>query len=457
MKTWLIVALGLLLLAGLGTRTLAQKLLPAPAQAATLDAEQERLATRFLDLLDAAKYEDALVMGTPEIQQALSNGKLKQAWEGISTTFGKRTSRGQPRGEVINGHPVVSSRLQFGALALDAHVDFNEKNAISGFRIVPASDAPAAMAKKADSRHRERELSVGEPPIALPATLTLPQGDGPFPAVVLVHGSGPHDRDETIGPNKPFLDLAEGLADHGIAVLRYEKRTKAHPEAFAGGIFTVDDETVDDAVAAVALLRKQADIDLSHIFVAGHSLGALMAPRIGQRDPAIAGLILLAAPASKLEDIVVRQTRYLAKLQGQSDTAIDKALAEIEPQREAVKHLAADASPGTPLLLGLPTSYWRDLNGYDPIATARLIKQPMLVLQGGRDCQVTPADEFSQWRSAFATNPRVKLIEYPTLGHAFMPGGDPPGPKDYALASHVDDKVIDDIAAWIKQNTQHAH
>ncbi len=453
MKTWLIVGLGLLLLAGFGARTLAQKLLPAPAQAATLDPEQERLATRFLDLLDAAKYKDALAMGTPKIQQDLSNGKLQQAWEGVPATFGKRTSRGQPRGELIDGQSVVSSRLQFDALALDARVVFDAKNAISGFWIVPASDAPAATAKKADSRHRERELSVGEQRTALPATLTLPKGDGPFPAVVLVHGSGPHDRDETIGPNKPFLDLADGLADHGIAVLRYEKRTKAHPEAFADGAFTVDDETVNDALAAVALLRTQDDIDPRRIFVAGHSLGALMAPRIGQRDPAIAGLILLAAPASKLEDIVVRQTRYLARLQGQSDAEIDKALAAIEPQRQAVKHLAEAVAPGTALPLGLPASYWRDLERYDPIATARLIKQPMLILQGGRDYQVTPADEFSQWREAFATNSRFELIEYPVLGHAFMPGGDPPGPKDYLLPGHVDGKVIDDIAAWIKSES----
>lgn len=453
MKTWLVVGLGLLLLAGFGTWTVAQKLIPASAQAAALDPEQERLATRFLDLLDAGGYEDALAMGTPKIQQGLSNGKLRQAWEGVPATVGKRTSRGQPRGEIIDGQSVVSSRLQFGALALDARVVFDAKNAISGFWIVPASDVPTATAKKTDASHRERELSIGVRRIALPATLTLPKGDGPFPAVILVHGSGPHDRDETIGPNKPFLDLADGLADHGIAVLRYEKRTKAHPDAFANGTFTVDDETVNDALAAVALLRTQDDIDARHIFVAGHSLGALMAPRIGQRDPAIAGLILLAAPASKLEDIVVRQTRYLARLQRQSDAEIDKALAAIELQRQAVKHLADNVAPGTSLLLGLPASYWRDLNGYDPIATARLIKQPMLILQGGRDYQVTPADEFSQWRTAFATNPRVELIEYPTLGHAFMPGGDPPGPKDYLLPAHVDGKVIDDIAAWIKSGT----
>ena len=456
MKRWLIIGLAVALLAGLGTWTLARKLAPAPAIAAAFDAEQVRMATRFLDLLDAAKYEDALAMATPQLRQGLAGGKLQQAWEGVPATFGKRESRGEPRCETIEGQSVVSSRLQFGMLALDARVAFDANNAISGFWIVPASKPSTATAKTADAAHRERELSVGEEPLALPATLTLPMGDGPFPAVVLVHGSGPHDRDETIGPNKPFLDLADGLADQGIAVLRYEKRTRVHPEAFAGATFTVDDETVDDALAAVALLRTQQDIDSRNIFVAGHSLGALMAPRIGERDPAIAGLILLAAPASKLEDIVVRQTRYLARLQGMGNAEIDKALAAIEPQREAVKQLAADAAPGTPLLLGLPASYWRDLNGYDPIATAGLIKQPMLILQGGRDYQVTVADEFSVWRAAFATNPRFEMIEYPLLGHAFMTGNDPPGPKDAERPAHVDHKVLDDIARWVKGNRPHA-
>lgn len=456
MKRWLIIGLAVTLLAGFGTWTLARKLAPAPAIAAAFDPEQARLAIRFLDLLDAAMYEDALAMATPQLQQGLAGGKLQQAWEGVPATFGKRESRGEPRCETIDGHSVVSSRLQFGMLVLDARVAFDANNAISGFWIVPASTTSTAPAKTAGVAHRERELSVGEEPLALPATLTLPMGDGPFPAVVLVHGSGPHDRDETIGPNKPFLDLADGLADQGIAVLRYEKRTRAHPEAFARDNFTVDDETVGDALAAVALLRTQPDIDSRNIFVAGHSLGALMAPRIGARDPAIAGLILLAAPASKLEDIVMRQTRYLAQLQGKSNAEIDKALAAIEPQRNAVKQLAADAAPGTPLLLGLPASYWRDLNGYDPIATASLIKQPMLILQGGRDYQVTVADEFSVWRGAFATNPRFQMIEYPSLGHAFMTGNDPPGPKDIERPAHVDQKVLDDIARWVKGNRPHA-
>ncbi len=452
----MMIGLGLLLLTGIASLVIAQKVMPPNGQAANLDPTQQKLASQFLDRLDAGHYDEALTMGTPTLRQGLANGKLKQAWEALPAQLGERQLRGKPRGETIEGNAVVSSRLQFALIALDARVVFDTSNAISGFWIVPAGNTPAATISEKESAYRERELVIGKGSSSLPASLTLPHGQGPFMAVVLVHGSGAHDRDETIGPNKPFLDLAQGLAKRGIAVLRYEKRTLAHPELFAKGGFTVDEETVDDALAAVALMGTQADIDAKRIFVLGHSLGAMMSPRIGQRDDSIAGLILLAAPASKLEDIVVRQSRYLARLQGQSDAAIEKALTAIEPQIQAVKHFDASASEKATLLLGLPASYWRDLNTYDPIASARSIRQPILLLQGGRDYQVTVTDEFSKWRKAFATNPRFKMIEYPTLGHAFMPGNDPPGPKDYEVPAHVDAKVLDDIAQWMMASPAHA-
>jgi uncharacterized protein len=447
MTRWLIIALGLLLVAGVGLWGIARKLMPPAAEAASLDPQQRRIAVEFLDLLDAGNYDKALSLGTPALRQGLANGKLGQAWTALPAQLGPRQSREQPRGERIDGKSLVSTRLQFAAIALDARVVFDGDNSISGFWIVPARAEPTP--KASGPMPRQRELSIDPEGVALPATLTLPEAKPPFAAVLLVHGSGPHDRDETVGPNKPFLDLANGLAAKGIAVLRYEKRTLVRPDLFAHAGFTVDDETVDDALAAVALLRKQSDIDANRIYVLGHSLGAMMAPRIGQRDENIAGLILLAAPASKLEDIVVRQSRYLATTQGQGEAEIEKMLAQLEPLRQAVKHLDENTSDSSPLLLDLPASYWRDLNHYDPIATARSITQPMLLLQGSSDYQVTPADEFSQWRAAFATDPRAELIEYPNLSHSFMSASNPPGPKDYLLPGHVDHRVIDDIAAWI--------
>lgn len=421
----------------------------AKATAAALDPERARRADVFLDHLDASRYEEALVMTTPGMREALGNGKLKETWETLPKLLGARTARSEVRAEAIDSEAVVTSTLTFPMLSLDARISFDAANQISGFWIVPARATVAAPALETSRPWREIELAFGNGANALPGTLTLPDGKGPFAVVVLVHGSGAHDRDETIGPNKPFRDLAHGLADHDIAVLRYEKRSKAHPQTFAHRDYTIDDETVDDALAAVDALHARSGIDAQRIFVAGHSLGAMMAPRIGERDTRIAGLILLAAPATRLEDIVIRQTRYLAHLDRRSDAEIDAAIAPIERQRDKIRKLSADSAADDPLMLGLPARYWLDLNRYDPIATARAIAQPLLVLQGGRDYQVTRADDFELWKNAFAHDPRVRLIEYPLLGHAFMPGNDPPGPQDYQQSAHVDAQVIADIQAWI--------
>src|SRR5690606_29657538 len=126
--------------------------------------------------------------------------------------------------------------------------------------------------------------------------------EAPAPATGRALGSGPHDRDETVGPNKPFLDIARGLAAQGVAVLRYDKRTKARPQDYADGSVTIDSETTDDAVFAVAALREAPGIDPARVYVLGHSQGAMMAPRIAARSGHVAGLVLLAAPARPLLD-----------------------------------------------------------------------------------------------------------------------------------------------------------
>src|SRR5205085_1721112 len=146
----------------------------------------------------------------------------------------------------------------------------------------------------------------------LGGTLTMPNGSGPFPGVVLVHGSGPNDRDETVGGTKMFKDVAEGLASRGIAVVRYDKRTKVYgPRVAALKTFTLHDEAVEDALKAAALLRTQSGIDAKRVFILGHSLGAYAAPRIGAEDPQIAGLILMAGNARHIEDLVVEQVQTL--------------------------------------------------------------------------------------------------------------------------------------------------
>src|SRR6202011_2548692 len=209
-----------------------------------------------------------------------------------------------------------------------------------------------------------------------PGTLSIPQGDGPFAAVLLVHGSGPQDRDETIPPNKPFRDLAWGLASQGIAVLRYEKRTKVYTASMRSEIdtLTVKEEVIDDALEAVALLRERPEIDAQQIFVLGHSLGGYLAPRIGSADPQIRGLIILAGSARPFEDVILDQMTYVLSLSTPDPVGRQQERAAV---KDPTRLPAAKASD---LPLNVPAAYWLDLNAYQPEKVAQTLKQPMLFL-----------------------------------------------------------------------------
>jgi dienelactone hydrolase len=283
----------------------------------------------------------------------------------------------------------------------------------------------------------------------LPGNLTMPVGDGPFPAVVLVHGSGPQDRDASIGPNKLFRDIAFGLATNGVAVLRYEKRSREHAARLNENLrITVREEAIDDVLAGVALLRRSARIDPTRVFVLGHSLGGMLAPRILEADPTLAGAVVLAGAVRPIERSIIEQTRYLLVADGQlTDDERDQLMA-VERLAASVRALTPD-DVGKPVSTGgAPASYWLDLRGYDPPALASRLASPFLILQGERDYQVTMAD-FARWRAALESRANVTLTSYPALNHMFMAGAGPSLPSEYLAPGHVDAQVVADIARWI--------
>jgi hypothetical protein len=282
----------------------------------------------------------------------------------------------------------------------------------------------------------------------LAAIITTPKNKTNFPVVVFVHGSGPGDMDETVGPNKPFKDLATGLAAKGIASVRYVKRTLIYQSEFSKA-FTVKEEVTDDALAAIALAKTVAGADQKSIYVFGHSLGGMLAPKLATLSPTLKGIILAAAPARKLADIIIDQNKYIIELSKDTTkaTQTDLAAAIKEIEKSKLVKLAPNMKPDS-VIIGLPASYWTDLNAYDQVATAKKLKQRILVFQGGNDFQVSMTD-YNIWNAALGKSSKASVKLYPELNHLLSPQTEKAYTQQYQIPVNVSEKLIGDIALWI--------
>ena len=411
-------------------------------------ADPAALAQQALDALDAGHYAQVEQLFGPQMAAAVPADKLQAIWESLPAQMGNAKGREQAQVSAQGDTHFVQIPLHFEKAELVAKFAIDASGKIVGFLIQPAQSTSPAPAVAADANFSERDFSVGDGERALPGTLAMPKGNGPFPAVVLVHGSGPQDRDEAIGPNKPFLDIARTLAAQGIAVLRYDKRTKARPQDFAGGNFGVDDETTNDAVIAVDALRKTDDIDPKRIFVLGHSQGGMLAPRIAAVSGHVAGLILMAAPTRPLLDILIEQNRRLAALNdGKIDDAERAAINAIIEQVRITRDPKTAAT--SPTVMGQPAGYWRSIEAVDAVSEAQQVRLPMLLLQGARDIQVVDAD-WQNWRDAFADDPDATFKLYPKLNHLGIAGEGEGSLTEYQTPGHVDAHLMADVVGWIK-------
>ena len=412
-------------------------------------------ALDFIQSLAAGDYVKATKHFDATMKTAAPPEKLRQIWQSLCTEYGPFRKTVSCQQTKYNQFDIVVVSCEFEKSLVGLRVPFNSKKQIAGFRVdsvKPVGDRQLPAYVNPDT-FQEKEVKFGAGKWILPATITLPKGPGPFPALVLVHGSGPHDRDETIGPNKSFYDLAGGLAGSGIAVLRYDKRTKVFARQIAATIntLTVKEETIDDAIAAVNWLRQNEQIDAQRIYVLGHSLGGMVIPRIGKLDPKIAGFIIMAGNARPLEDLILDQYAYIFSL---DDKLTDTEKAHLEQIKKQVANVKDPTlSPDTPaadLPLGLPAAYWLDLQEYKPASLAKELSQPMLILQGGRDYQVTKAD-YDLWKDALSLKKNVTFKWYENLNHLFISGKGKITPSEYEKSGYVDETVIKDISTWIKK------
>ena len=416
----------------LGVLFLALAILPATRSAAKA-GDDDVLVDHFFSAIRDGNF-NAATKHFSKRMQALSPPGLKGSWNQVyaqeAPMLGWKIFQHQ---NLPDSHDEISVQLKFHYATANSIIVVNSQTGeiTSVLFKLPATVAPYSDRTKFDSD----DVTVGA--YRLPGTLTIPKGKGPFPAVVLIQGSGPNDRDETVGANHPFADLADGLSSRGIIALRYDKRTYARGNLKTA--LTVDNEVVEDAVAAVQMLRGRRDVAQDRIFVIGHSLGAMLAPEIAKKADKVAGIVMLAPSGRKLPQLMVEQARFL----GQSSPG---QLAEIEQQAD---QLSAHKLPATQTFFGAPASYYYDLEARDEVAIARSLDVPILILHGSRDYPAIDED-IRDWQTGLKGDAKVQVKTFPGLNHLFIVATDKPAPTEYFAPGHVDAAGIGTIASFIE-------
>jgi uncharacterized protein len=416
------------------------------------------LSERFVSQLLQKNYDRAASQFDDQMKTAFPESELKKAWQRVTLPAGDLIQMGVLQTAEMEGHRIVSVRCQFELAAIDIQLVFNSHGHISGLSLIPSKTEYHPPEYVDTSTFREVEVTIGNGKWAVPGTLTIPKGSSnnneQFSGVVLVHGSGPNDRDETIGPNKIFRDLAWGLASKGIAVLRYDKRTFTHASEFTQDLvlkMTVKEEVIEDAQLAVNLMRETPEIDPARVFLLGHSLGASVAPRIGKQDENLAGMIIMAGIIRPLEDTILEQFTYLYSLNGSMTDEQKATLESLKVKVARVKDLElSEEIPSKDLPLGISATYFLDLQSHPTKEILKNISLPMLILQGGRDYQVSPTKDFQVWKDQLKSRNNVYFQIFPSLNHLFIEGEGQSTPQEYGVEGHVSEEVIEVISQWLK-------
>ncbi|MDT8341477.1 MAG: CocE/NonD family hydrolase [Longimicrobiales bacterium] len=364
--------------------------------------------------------------------------------------------------------------------------DRGAEPAHEGVGAAPAAPDPAARPQTPAPPFPYRAEEVRFPNRAeafeLAGTLTLPEGAGPFPGVVLISGSGPQDRDESLMGHKPFAVLADHLTRSGIAVLRYDDRGVGG----SGGDFAsaTSVELAGDAEAALAWLAARPEVDGERVGMVGHSEGGLIAPMVAARNPAVAFVVLLAGTGMTGAEIILDQSRRIALAEGMEPERVERSLevnralfqvvreeggteAGEARMRQILNAAIAAMTPGERTAAGLTEasreawvngqlaqlrSPWlRHFLGYDPVPALEATRVPVLALNGELDLQVPHEGNLAAIRAALARggNPDYAVEALPGLNHLFQTAGTG-SPREYAhIEETMSPRVLERVSGWI--------
>jgi dienelactone hydrolase len=424
----------------------------------TTPREARSLATTVVERLGRREYDAVVETFSETLAERLPAARLEAVWERQAWIVGGYADVGDVAHERSDGnHAVeVTVRGNYGLLGADVAVA-GDRSRVVGLYFSTKQDGSYSPPAYADREaFEERSVTVdADAGCPLPGTASVPADrDGPVPGVVLVHGSGPADRDQSIGPQKPFRDLAWGLATRGVAVLRYRKRTaecSAPPEKL-----TPDWVAVEDAVTAVDVLRSVPEVRDDAVAVLGHSLGGFLGPRIANRADGAAGLALLAAPGRSVWRSNLYQYRQVVAFDGELS---DEEKSQIRRLERLGERIDEGGFPDDRQAFGQTGAFWTAVVDYDQVAVARDLSTsksssiPVAVHQAERDVQVHPEKSARAWREGLSDVSKAKadVRTRPRLDHLFLPRSGPSYVgRYYTEPENVARSVVEALSGWVR-------
>lgn len=410
----------------------------------TIPTDYTQPAKVFVSYLIEQKYHECTSYFSPTLLEAIPADMLKQVWNKVTAGCGNFVSVSDTEANGQN----VEVFIQFEQNTLICKITFGDDGMMEGLFFSYKDDAVLKEGLE------EMPVTIGaDGEYPLNGKLTKRQGIKSDCAVLLVHGSGPSDMDETIAQNKPFRDIAWGLAEKGVDVLRYDKRTFSYASKLVSidqKDFSVQEEVIDDALLAAELLEQQG---YKKIFLAGHSLGGMLALPIEAQSPSsFTGLISLAGTPRKLTDLIIDQNKDAIETI-EDESVKNQALAQLETEILKLDEMQklTEKEWLNETVFGIPAYYLMNLNSIDVPTMAKAYKKPIFVLQGEGDFQVFADTDYPLWKEVLKDNPAAKFKLYDGLSHLFMPVQEEGRGtiEEYNVPSHVDSKVISDIASFV--------
>lgn len=414
----------------------------------------EERAHKVIELLQTGDIETIHKQWfSEELQETISLNELKSEWDKTGYEKGEfvgvHSLESESRGEDLE---VTEGKVEYENVIFDIRMIFNENQSLVGFSL------PNAVSNgKIPDTIMEEEVLVGEgKEYELEGILTLPkENQKNLPAVVLVQGSGASDRDEAVYSYKPFRDIAWKLAEQGIATIRYDKRNFVHGQKMAQNIdnLTVYEETIEDAIYATELLKSDERINQDNVYIIGHSLGGMLAPRIDVQGGEYAGLIILGGSARALWEISYDQNQDAIEMQVRDENEKKNRKEKVEKEYEkalGLKDVTLEESKNM-TVFGLNGYYIKEMEQYDTRALVQDLEKPILVLQGEEDIQVSYEKDFALFKELLYNKENATLISYENLNHFFIVSQGPGKGTvaEYKYPDKVSEEVIEDISNWI--------